>query len=67
MGFDQMITDEEFDILASKYFSKIRIIGDDMMGASDADIPGKVEEMNGILERIKEIRTIQRRQRGEEE
>ena len=62
-----MINDKEFDILASKYFSKIRCIGDDMMGASDADIPSKVEEMNEILERIKELRTIQRRQRGEEE
>lgn len=60
-----MINDAEFDILAEKYFSKIRMIGDDMLGASDADIPGKVEKMNGILERIKEIRTIQRRQRGE--
>lgn len=62
-----MITDEEFDILASKYFSKIRIIGDGMTMARDADIPGKVEEMNEIPERIKEIRTIQRKQRGEEE
>lgn len=67
MGFDQMIADEEFDIIADKYFAKIKRIGDSLMQTDDIDIPTKVREMNGILERIKEIRTIQRRQRGEEE
>lgn len=61
-----MIKDEEFDIIASRYFAKIRCIGDDVADARDVDIPGKVEEMNNILERIKEIRVIQRRQRGED-
>lgn len=62
-----MINDKEFDIIVSKYFAKIRSIGYDMIDVKDVDIPSKVEEMNEILERIKEIRTIQRRQRGEEE
>lgn len=62
-----MINDEEFNIIASRYFAKIRCIGDDITSARDVDIPSKVAEMNGILERIKEVRTIQRRQRGEED
>lgn len=61
-----MMNDEEFDFIASKYFSKIRRIGFDLPETADADIPSKVEEMNEILERIKEVRTIQRGQRGEE-
>lgn len=61
-----MITDEEFDFIASKYFAKIRSLGDRMMGANEVDIIRAVQEMNEALERIKEIRTIQRRQRGEE-
>lgn len=62
-----MIKDEEFDIIASKYFAKIRSIGFDLTEVGDAYIPSKVEEINDILERIKEIRIIQKRQRGEEE
>lgn len=62
-----MITDEEFDIIVSKYFAKIRGIGFDMTGKDEPDIIRRVEEMNDILERIKEIRSIQRRQRGEED
>lgn len=62
-----MITDEEYDFLANEYFARIRSIGFDLTDANDAEIPSKVEEMNEILERIKEIRTIQRKQRGEEE
>lgn len=62
-----MLNDEEFDFIASKYFSKIRSVGDDMLDSRDADIPGKVEEMNETLKRIREIRAIQRKQRGEEE
>ena len=61
-----MINDEEFDIIASKYFAKIRSIAFDLTEVADAYIPSKVEEMNDILKRIKEIRTIQRKQRGEE-
>lgn len=62
-----MLSDEEFDIIARKYFAKIRSIGYDMMDVKDVDIPSKVEEMNEILGRIKEIRAIQRKQRGEQE
>lgn len=62
-----MITDEEFDIIASKYFVKIKRIGSDMVGANDVDVIRGVKEMNEALERIKEIRSIQRKQRGEEE
>lgn len=62
-----MITDEEFDIIASKYFAKIRGIGLGMTSKDEPDIIERVEEMNDILERIKEIRAIQRRQRGEED
>lgn len=62
-----MINDKEFDIIARKYFAKIRSIGYDMIDVKDVDIPSKVEEMNEILGRIKEIRTIQRKQREEEE
>lgn len=61
-----MITDEEFDLIASKHFAKIRSLGNRMMGANEVDTIRAVQEMNEILERIKEIRTIQRRQRGEE-
>lgn len=62
-----MINDAEFDILAEKYFSKIRRLGMELSELGEAYIPGKVEEINETLERIKEIRTIQRKQRGEEE
>lgn len=60
-----MMKDEEFDFIASKYFAKIRHLGMKIAESDDADIPGKVEEMNDILERIEEIRAIQRKQRGE--
>jgi len=62
-----MMKDKEFDFIASRYFSEIRSIGFDLTEAKDVEIPGKVEEMNDILERIKEIRVIQRKQRGEAE
>lgn len=62
-----MISDEEFDFIANKYFAKIRRIGSDMVGANEVDVIRGVKEMNEALERIKEIRTIQRRQRGEAE
>ncbi len=61
-----MITDEEYDFIADQYYTKIRRIGFNMSHADDEAIPGKVEKMGQALERIKEIRTIQRRQRGEE-
>lgn len=62
-----MINDAEFDILASKYFAKIRSLGAKLANTTDADIPSRVEEINETLERIKEIRAIQRKQRGEAE
>lgn len=62
-----MITDEEFDLIADRYFTKIKRIDSKMPSANDADIVRGVQEMNEALERIREIRTIQRRQRGEEE
>lgn len=58
--------DEEFDSIVSDYFAKIRKIANNMTCAKDVDVIRGVKEMNGILERIKEIRTIQRKQRGEE-
>jgi hypothetical protein len=63
-GEERMLTDEEYDIIADKYFAKIKRIGDSLMLTNDIDIPTKVREMNGILERIKEIRTIQRRRKN---
>lgn len=62
-----MIKDEEFDFIARKYFAKIRYIGMKISESDDADIPSKVEEMNEILGRIEEIRTIQRKQREKKE
>lgn len=58
-----MIKDEEYDLIANKYFAKIREIGTNMMHGNDVDIIRGVEEMNKALERIKEIRTIQRKQK----
>ena len=62
-----MINDEEFSIIARKYFAKIRRIASSIVDANDIDVIRGVKEMNGILERIKEIRAIQRKQRGEED
>ena len=62
-----MIKDEEYDFIASKYFAKIRRIGMELAELGEAYIPSKVEDMNEALERIKGIRAIQRKQRGEEE
>lgn len=53
-----MINDEEFSIIARKYFAKIRRIASSIVDANDVDVIRGVKEMNGILERIKEIRTI---------
>lgn len=61
-----MTTDEEFSIIARKYFAKIRRIASSMVKANDVEVIRGVKEMNEALERIKEIRTMQRRQRGEE-
>lgn len=62
-----MIKDEEFEIIADKYFAKIRRLGLELAELGEAYIPSKVEEINEALERIKEIRSIQRKQRGEVE
>lgn len=62
-----MITDEEFSIIARECFAKIRRIASSIVDANDVDVIRGVKEMNGILERIKEIRAIQREQRGEED
>lgn len=62
-----MINDEEYDLIVNKYFTKIRKIGTNMMHEKDVDIIRGVKEMNEALERIKEIRTIQREQKGEKE
>lgn len=58
-----MINDEEFSIIARKYFAKIRRIASSIVDANDVDVIRGVKEMNGILERIKEIRAIQRNQK----
>lgn len=62
-----MINDEEFSIIARKYFTKIRRIASNIVNANDIDVIRGVKEMNEALERIKEIRTIQRKQKGDEE
>lgn len=61
-----MINNEEFDLIVSEYYAKIRKIGASMTSAKNVDIPSRVEVMNKALNRIIEIRNIQRRQRGDE-
>lgn len=62
-----MITDEEFDAIVDSYCRKIKKICDETVYVNTAlEVVKNAREINKLVARIEEIKSIRKAQKGEE-